>query len=56
MKQVAFEEKAFEDFTNWATQDKKLYTKIIALIKDIKRSPFLGLGKPEPLKHELSGY
>ena len=30
MKQVAFEEKAFEDFTNWATQDKKLYTKIIA--------------------------
>ena len=56
MKKVAFEEKAFEDFTNWATQDKKLYTKIIALIKDIKRSPFLGLGKPEPLKHELSGY
>ena len=55
MKQVAFEEKAFEDFTNWATQDKKLYTKIIALIKDIKRNPFLGLGKPEPLKHELSG-
>ena len=56
MKQVAFEEKAFEDFTNWASQDKKLYTKIIAIIKDIKRSPFLGLGKPEPLKHELSGY
>ena len=56
MKQVAFEEKAFEDFTNWASQDKKLYTKIIALIKDIKRSPFLGLGKPELLKHELSGY
>ncbi len=56
MKQVAFEEKAFEDFTNWASQDKKLYKKIIALIKDIKRSPFLGLGKPEPLKHELSGY
>ena len=56
MKQVAFEEKAFEDFTNWSTQDKKLYTKIIALIKDIKRTPFLGLGKPEPLKHELSGY
>ena len=56
MKQVTFEEKAFEDFTNWASQDKKLYTKIIALIKGIKRSPFLGLGKPEPLKHELSGY
>mgnify|MGYP002661079765 FL=1 len=56
MKQVAFEEKAFEDFTNWATQDKKVYAKIITLIKDIKRNPFLGLGKPEPLKYELSGY
>lgn len=56
MKQVAFEEKAFEDFTNWATQDKKVYAKIITLIKDIKRSPFLGLGKPEALKHELIGY
>ena len=56
MKQIAFEEKAFEDFTNWATQDKKVYAKIITLIKDIKRNPFLGLGKPEPLKHELSGY
>ena len=55
MKQVAFEEKAFEDFTNWATQDKKVYAKIITLIKDIKRNPFLGLGKPEPLKYELSG-
>ena len=53
MKQIAFEEKAFEDFTNWATQDKKLYTKIIALIKDIKRTPFLGLGKPEPLKQYI---
>ena len=56
MKQVAFEEKAFEDFTNWATQDKKVYAKIITLIKDIKRSPFLGLGKLEALKHELIGY
>ena len=56
MKQVAFEEKACEDFTNWATQDKKVYAKIITLIKDIKRNPFLGLGKPEPLKYELSGY
>ena len=54
--EVTFEKKAFYDFKNWGSQDKKLYTKIIALIKDIKRSPFLGLGKPEPLKHELSGY
>lgn len=50
MKQVAFEEKAFEDFTNWASQDKKLYTKIIALIKDIKRSPFFRIRKTRTFK------
>jgi len=47
MKQISFEGKAFEDFTNWATQDKKVYIKIITLIKDINRNSFIGLGKPE---------
>lgn len=47
---------AFEDFTNWASEDKKTFKKINALIKDIKRNPKDGLGKPEPLKYELSGY
>ncbi len=56
MKRVIFESGAFDDFTNWATEDKKLYKKIIRLIKDIQRSPFTGLGKPEPLRHELKGY
>jgi len=56
MKRIIFEGKAFDDFTTWATQDKKLYAKIIRLIKDIQRSPFTGLGKPEPLRHELKGY
>lgn len=56
MRRVVFESNAFEDFNNWARQDKKLHKKIIELIRDINRSPFAGLGKPEPLKHELSGY
>ena len=55
-KIIAFETSAFEDFTDWAKLDKKIYRKIIQLIKDIERSPFSGLGKPEPLKYELSGY
>ena len=56
MKQVTFHAKAFDDFTDWLSQDKSTYQKIIRLIKDIQRTPFTGLGKPEPLKHELQGY
>ncbi len=56
MNKIAFEVSAFDDFNNWAKIDKKTYKKIIELIKDIIRSPFSGLGKPEALKHELSGY
>lgn len=56
MKQVVFEKSTFEDFTNWAVIDKKIYQKIITLIKDIDRNPFNGLEKPEALKHEFSGY
>ena len=56
MKQVSFEGLAFADFTHWAVEDKKIYQKIITLIKDIDRSPLTGLGKPEALKHEFSGY
>lgn len=56
MRRVVFLPKAFEGFTSWATEDKQLYRKIIALIKDIQHTPFSGLGKPEPLRHELQGY
>lgn len=55
-RKIVFETSAFEDFNHWATVDRKLHKKIINLIKDIDRSPFTGLGKPEPLKHELAGY
>jgi len=53
---VAFEKQAFEDFSTWATEDKKLYQRIVNLITDTLRNPYAGIGKPEPLKHELQGY
>lgn len=55
-RKIVFEASAFEDFNQWASLNKKLHRKIINLIKDIDRSPFSGLGKPEPLKHDLQGY
>jgi len=48
-RQVAFEASAFEDFNQWALENKKIYKKIVELIRDIDRSPFKGLGKPEAL-------
>jgi toxin YoeB len=56
MRNIAFDKRSFDEFTNWATEDKKIYAKIISLINDIQRTPFSGLGKPEPLKHELKGW
>ena len=46
----------FEDFTSWALEDKNTYKKILSLIKDIQRNPYNGIGKPEPLKHNLTGF
>jgi len=56
MRNIVFEPQAFQDFNNWAREDKKIYGKIVNLISDILRSPFDGVGKPEPLKYELKGY
>lgn len=56
MKKIVFEKSAFEDFTDWAATDKRIYRRIVALIFDILREPFSGLGKPEPLRHQLQGY
>jgi toxin YoeB len=55
MRKVAFLTRSFDEFNKWATEDKKIYGKIVTIIKDIQRDPFSGLGKPEPLKHNLSG-
>jgi toxin YoeB len=53
---VSFDKSALADYQAWAAEDKKIYDRINALIRDIARSPFSGLGKPEGLKHNLSGY
>ncbi len=53
--QILFSEKAFEQFNDWIVDDKKIYKKIVNLIKEISREPFSGIGKPEPLKYELTG-
>jgi toxin YoeB len=55
MRKVAFLTRSFDEFNQWAIEDKKIYAKIVNLIKDIQRDPFFGLGKPEALKHDLSG-
>ncbi len=49
-RRIVFEPGAFEDFNDWSKLDKKLYKKIVELIKYIDRSPFTGLDKPEALK------
>lgn len=55
MKKIWFDE-AWEDYLYWQTQDKKTLKRIHALLKDMERNPFEGIGKPEPLKGELSGF
>jgi toxin YoeB len=53
---VVFSEHAWDDYLYWQKTDRKIVQRINALIKDIQRTPFEGVGKPESLKHALSGY
>jgi toxin YoeB len=53
---IIFSEHAWEDYLYWQRSDKKILRRINKLIKEIMRTPFQGTGKPEPLKHALSGY
>lgn len=51
-----WDDEAWEDYLYWQTQDKKTLKRINALILDIDRNGYTGIGKPEPLKGNLSGY
>lgn len=51
-----FKEEAEKDLIFWYRNDKTIIKKIETLLKDMKENPFFGLGKPEPLKGDLSGY
>jgi toxin YoeB len=53
---TAWTDDAWQDYLHWQHEDEKILTSINDLIKDIKRDPFKGLGKPEPLKHALQGW
>ena len=53
---LIFSEQTWEDYLFWQKTDKKILNRVNLLIKDTKREPFNGIGKPEPLKHALSGY
>jgi len=53
---LSFSDDAWDDYLYWQQQDKKILKKINRLIKEIEREPFEGIGEPEPLKYNWSGY
>ena len=55
-RKVVFSDEAWEDYLYWQETDRSMVRRINQLIKDIRRSPYEGIGKPEPLKHQLAGW
>ena len=53
---LIFSDEAWEDYLYWQEQDERMMERINKLIRETKRQPFTGVGKPEPLKHALSGF
>jgi toxin YoeB len=56
VRQLTWTLAAWDDYTDWQGQDQKTLKRINSLIKDAMRQPFDGIGKPEPLKENLSGF
>ncbi len=56
MRPVAFSAEAFVHYSDWAVEDARLFERLTRLIKETARDPFSGIGKPEPLRHQLKGY
>ena len=56
MRSVKFLGDSFEEFNNWGLENKQIQKRIVRLIQEIRRTPFEGIGKPEPLKNTFSGY
>lgn len=56
MRNVTFTDEAWSSYIYWQTQDKKTLKRINEIIKDAQRDPFSGIGKPEALKHSLTGF
>ncbi len=53
---LVFADEAWEDYLYWQKQDRRVVERINQLIRETQRAPFAGIGKPEPLKHALSGF
>ena len=53
---LVFSQEAWDDYLHWQKTDRRLLNRINLLIREILRTPFEGIGKPEPLKHGLAGY
>lgn len=56
MRRLSWDIDAWNDYVSWQTEDKKTLKRINVLLKDICRNPFEGIGKPEPLRGNLSGF
>lgn len=56
IKTIAFKGEGFDDYVYWQNQDRKTLKRINQLLRDIDRSEYSGIGKPEPLKHKLQGW
>jgi toxin YoeB len=56
MKRFVFEQAAFDDYADWALYNRAIFKRTYELLRDVRRNPFEGIGKPEPLKGNLSGY
>jgi toxin YoeB len=56
MRNITFTPKAFVQFNEWRDSDLELQDRLIRLIEETAKDPFRGLGKPEPLKHDLKGF
>ena len=55
-RKLTFSDEAWEDYLYWQETDRARLRRINQLIKEIRRNPHDGIGKPEPLKHQLSGW
>ena len=53
---LVFADEAWDDYLYWQRQDRKMVDRINKLIQEVKRDPFSGVGKPEPLRHALAGF
>lgn len=53
---LVFADEAWEDYLHWQKQDRRMVERINKLLEEVRRDPFGGIGKPEPLKHALAGF